>query len=187
VAAKEVLRVLGLAQVRKNLESLSDALQKDIVKAGERAAIKVFAAAVARTTYSADRQQRTGLLLASQRISVRRRGDVIGAKLYMGKVGYTGTFAARHLVAGTRRRKTSGEDVKKTTGFYWWFLERGTKQRRTKRGANRGALAARAWVGPAFEARGDEAIEAFSKTVATMVDQACAQLPPSVPNRGVTS
>ena len=63
------------------------------------------------------------------------------------------------------------------TPYYWWFLEKGTRPRRTARGANRGAVSPRPWVVPTFNANSGQAIEAFKTTLTRRLDEAANQLP----------
>lgn len=197
--AGETVRVLGIEGVRKNLDSLSDTLRADIIMASARAAVRVFAREVQRTTYAANRQQRSGLLLASQRWSVRAKGEEITAKFY------TAPSTAAGFVGGRPRLQSAMP--KPSAAFYWRFLEFGTQERytrsktkattlgasggfafwRTRRmgvGAYRGKITPRPWVGPAFESQADAAIETFTETATSLTDKAVQELSPSL-NQGV--
>jgi hypothetical protein len=177
--AAELVRVFGVAQTVKNLQTLDDALQKKIVRLGALASARVFLQQVQSTTYAADRRRRTGLLLAAQGISARVAGNEVTAWVAMHKtdVATGGTAGGR-----PRLREFMPSNVKaKHIPFYWWFLERGTAERITKKThARRGFVSRRQWVEPAFDAKGADAIAAFADTVARELEKTCATLPQGV-------
>jgi hypothetical protein len=173
------VRVLGIQQCLANFQTLSDALQTKIVRLGALAAGRVFLQQIQATTYGPGRVRRTGLLLAAQGMSARVAGDAVTVWVSM-----HGTDVTAGGMSGGRPRLRAfmpSNTKAKNTPFYWWFLERGTKERFTqKTHARRGFVSTRQWVEPAFDAKGDDAITAFADTVAREVDKACANLPQGV-------
>lgn len=158
------MRTLGLEQARRNLEELSNRLQNTIVRASLRQGANVFLKATRAATYGPGRERRTGLLARSQSVTTNKRGDVLSAVVRMRDVNVAPRGAAK---VGMR-------------AFYWWFLEKGTGERRTKKGASRGSIAARPWVVPAFEGNADAAIAAFKTTLTQRLEEAANQLPKGV-------
>lgn len=177
--AGEFVRIFGVEQTVKNLRTLDDALQKKIVRLGALASARVFLQQVQATTYGAGRTRRTELLLAAQGISARVAGNEVTAWVAMHKtdVASGGTVGGR-----PRLREFMPSNVKaRHTPFYWWFLEKGTAERITKKThARRGFVSSRQWVEPAFDAKGDSAIAAFAETVARELEKTCATLPQGV-------
>jgi hypothetical protein len=184
------MRVLGLEQAKRNLQALSDKLQNSIVRASLRAAGNTYLAATKAATYGPGRQQRTGLMQRAQSVATSKRGDQLSAKVRMrevsvgGSSGFAQAVRARHGIKSltrtvTRRGKTSTKPVSMRP-FYWWFLEKGTGQRRTASGANRGAITARPWVVPTFYGTSDRAIESFRDTLNRRLEEAANQLPKGV-------
>ena len=139
----------------------------------------MFLKEIKATTYGAGRTRRTGLLLAAQGMSAKVTSNEISVWVSM-----HGTDVAAAGTSGGRPRLQAfmpSNQKARHTPFYWWFLERGTKERVTKTThASRGFVSSRKWVEPAFDAKGDEAIAAFADTVARELEKACATLPKGV-------
>lgn len=175
------IRVLGLAQVVKNLQTLSEALQKKIMRRAVRAAAVPYAKEVKATTYGGKRHRRTGLLIASQSISTGTKGDDVIAKVRMRDVNIAKDNKIGRAVRGARSLVPgAAKTPEKYRAFYWRFLEYGTKQRRTKSGADRGAVGESKWVRPAFDSKSDEAINAFRLRLASDLEAEAAKLPKGV-------
>jgi HK97 gp10 family phage protein len=170
------IRVLGVSQAVKNLQTLSTRLQSNIVRQATRAAVNTIASAVKAKTYGAGRQKQTGLLLRSQRVSVSKQQDEITGRLRMKKIDVSGKSRLARAVRKRRGIDPKGKGTQQAA-FYWLFLEKGTKERTTRGGAKRGAVPASPWVNPTFDERADSAIEAFRKVLSERVTQECAQLP----------
>lgn len=175
----DTIRVLGLEQAKRNLQTLSDKLQNSIVRAAMRQAANVFLKATRAGTYGGGRMQRTGLLLRSQSVSSGKRGDVISAKVRMREVNVGGTSAFAKGVRSargikqlsrtvTRRGKTTTKPVS-MRAFYWWFLEKGTKR-----------IAPRPWVVPAFQAHSGGALDAFGESLTRRLEDEANKLPKGV-------
>lgn len=158
------IRVLGLQEARRNLEELSNKLQNSIVRASLRAAGNTYLKATKAATYGAGRQRRTGLLERAQSVATRKRGDVLNAAVRMRDVNVAPRGAERSLMRP----------------FYWWFLEKGTAERRTRSGKSTGSISPRPWVVPAFNVNSDRAIEAFKETLTRRLEEAANQLPKGV-------
>lgn len=173
-------RVLGARETVDNLKRIGERLRERIVRDACRAAADVFAKRIAATTYGEGRKQRTGLLLASQAVRTRVAGDLVQAAVYMGA---TAPGTAAGLVNGRPRLRSAMPAA--SAPFYWLFLERGTVDRvQRKTGRHTGKVSPRPWAGPAFEAEGDNAIEAFRLVLARDVEAYANSLPKTV-NRGV--
>jgi len=173
------IQLRGIEQSKRNLLTLSTKIQKSIVRAAIRQMANVFLRQTRTTTYGAGRQQRTGLLLRSQSVSTNAKAGEVTAKIRMRDVNVSGsTPIARRVRAG--RSFAKAKPPLAMRAFYWSFLEFGTKQRATNKGANRGVVTPRAWVVPAFDAKAFEAIDAFTKRFADGVEQACRELPKGV-------
>lgn len=170
------IRPLFIEEAVKNLETMKDRLQKNIVRQALRASLKVIAAPIKAGTYAGPRHRITGLLLRSQAISVVSKADVISAKLRMREVNVSGAGKLARLVQARRPNKTP----QKTRAFYWWFLERGTAQRRTTSGASRGIGPRLEWVVPAFDQNSQAALDAFQQVLGKRVDEESANLPKGV-------
>lgn len=170
------IRVLGLQQAARNLATLSDKLQNSIVRQAARQAVNVMARQVKSTTYGGDRHQRTGLLLKSQTVSTRVTGGEVSARVKMRDVNIASNSKIARAVR-SRRSFSKGKPPDKFRAFYWWFLEHGTKTRRTSHGADRGAVGARPWVVPAFDAKVGAALDAFQKTLTDRLDEESRKLP----------
>ena len=98
------------------------------------------------------------------------------ATISMGKVAF---------MSVARRPRASGLPPKSWVAFYWRFLEFGTQPRSlTSNGAYRGSGPERSWVRPSFQQAVGGALEAFKKLVKDMTDEACKELPSTVPGRG---
>lgn len=168
------VKVLGIEQTVRNLESLSKSLQTTVVRQALRAAMKVIATRIKADTYGPGRQRITGLLSRSQGVSTYKDGDDIKAKLRMRDVDVSGPSKLARLVRGQRHLS---DRTRKYRAFYWWFLEHGTGERHTAKGANRGAVSARPWVVPDFESTSNAALDAFNAMLARRVDEESAKLP----------
>ena len=172
------VRVLGIGQCLANLRTLDDALQTKIVRLAALAAGRVFLQQIQATTYSASRRRRTGLLLAAQGMSAKVTSGEVSVWVSMHGTDVAGEAPG---MSGGRPRLQAfmpSNTKARHTPFYWWFLERGTKERVTKTThARRGFVSSRKWVEPAFDAKGDSAIAAFADTVARELEKACATLP----------
>jgi hypothetical protein len=59
--------------------------------------------------------------------------------------------------------------------FFWWWFEKGTAQRFTKAGGNRGVIEAQPFLRPAFESEKTNAIEVFKVSLADGVAAAAAE------------
>jgi len=95
-----------------------------------------------------------------------------------------------HYAVGVRRVKLSKRlkrvlRVLRNTGqagqlendtFFWHWYEFGTTERRTTKGENRGKIIAQPYLRPAFEAKKNEAIEAFKKSLAQDVEAAAREV-----------
>lgn len=156
------IRVLGISQAVANLRTMADALQVRVTRKAVRAATTVILKQIKATTYNAPRDRRTGLLGRSLglTISTRKAGWVVG-KIIMRPVDVTGkSRVAQHV---RRLKKAKLGNATEMAAYYWRFLEKGTKKRSTKGGANRGSVPAMPWVVPAFDAKSTEALDVFSK------------------------
>lgn len=156
------IRVLGLEQAKRNLDTLSGKLQKQIVRQAARAAVNVMAKAIKAGTYGGRRVRRTGLMGLAQSVATRVRPDEVGAAVKMRRM---------NIAAGTKGSKffgpaRPGAKPKKRTPFYWWFLEKGTVR-----------IAARPWVVPSFDSKVSETLAVFEKRLAERLDEECRQLP----------
>lgn len=156
------MRVVGIAKAVENLRLMGDAITKRVTRKAVRQATRVIMLQIKQTTYSGDRQRRTGLLGRSigMAVSTKLRGFVVG-KVVARPVDVTGKSKVAQAVR--RARKAKLNNATETTAFYWRFLEKGTKARSTQGGANRGSVSPRPWVVPAFNARSSEAIDVFAK------------------------
>src|SRR5580765_4089587 len=166
------VRVLGLEQAKKNLATLSDKLQRKIIRQAVNVALGVIAKKIKSTTYTGKRQRRTGLLLMSQGLTSRQKKDEVLGRVRMRDI---------NVAAGTKGSKFfgpvnphAGKKNPKQRAFYWWMLEKGTKTRTTKRTrANRGAVPASPWVIPAFDATHNQAIDAFERKLSERLADEC--------------
>jgi hypothetical protein len=172
------VRVLGIGECLANLRTLDEALQNKIVRLAALAAGRVFLQQIQSTTYSANRRRRTGLLLAAQGMSAKVTSGEVSVWVSMHGTDVAGEAPG---FSGGRPRLQAfmpSNTKARHTPFYWWFLEKGTKERVTKTThARRGFVSSRQWVEPAFDAKGDSAIAAFADTVARELEKVCATLP----------
>ena len=168
------MRIVGIAKAVANLRSMADAVEKRVARKAVRAATKIIAAAVKSTTYGGPRHRITGLLVRSQAISVSSKANVITGKIIMRPVDVSGNTKVARLVRHHRKAKLN--NATEMAAFYWRFLEKGTAQRSTKSGANRGAVPAMPWVVPAFDATDNAAIDQFAKVFNAETEREAAQL-----------
>jgi hypothetical protein len=176
----DTIQIFGTQQTIANLKTLDDALQNKIIRLGALAAGRVFLQQIQATTYGAGRTRRTGLLLAAQGMSAKVTSGEVSVWVSMHGTDVAGGGEAPGFSGGRPRLQAFMPSNTKArhTPFYWWFLERGTKERVTKTThARRGFVSSRQWVEPAFDAKGDSAIAAFADTVARELEKACANLP----------
>jgi HK97 gp10 family phage protein len=155
------VRVLGIAQAVKNLQAMSVAIHKRVTRKAVRAATLIFNRAVKAGAYGTGRQKRTGLLMRSlgMVVSTKQRGLVVG-KIIARPVDITARTKVAQAVRASRKFKAN--NATETAAFYWRFLEKGTGPRTTQGGASRGALSARPWVVPAFDANVSSALDRFA-------------------------
>lgn len=160
--AQEPIKVLGIAQAVATLRELGNVVMKRVTRKSVRAATKLIQRQVKSTTYSGDRQRRTGLLGRSLAITVSSKGggDSIVGKIVMRPVSVTGKSKVAQNVRRSKKAKLN--NATEMAAFYWRFLEKGTKQRQTQSGANRGSVSPRPWVEPAFDSKATQAIDAFA-------------------------
>ncbi|HKV17354.1 MAG TPA: HK97-gp10 family putative phage morphogenesis protein [Reyranella sp.] len=155
-------RVVGISKAVANLKQLGDAIASRVTRKAVRAATRVIMLQVKRTTYSGDRDRRTGLLGRSLSMTVSaKQGKAIVGKVVMRPVDVTGKSKVAQNVRRARKAKLG--NATQMTAFYWRFLEKGTKTRATQSGANRGRVMPSPWVVPAFDAKSGEAIDVFAK------------------------
>jgi len=175
-------QVLGIAQAVKNLQEMSRAIQTRVTRKAVRSATGLILKAVRGDTYKGDRTRRTGLLLRSLAMTVStKRRDVIVGKIVMRPVSVTGKSRVAQRVRSSKKAKLG--NATEMAAFYWRFLERGTKPRTTKGGANRGAVAASPWVEPAFDRTSGTAIDAFAKRFNREVEEEAKKLNTQLPRR----
>jgi len=155
-------RVLGIADCVRNLKKLGDTVMTRVTRKAVRSATAVILRQVRRTTYSGDRDRRTGLLKASlgMSVSAKSAGLIVG-KVVMRPVDVTGKSRVAQNVR--RKRKAKQNNATEMAAFYWRFLERGTKKRTTKGGANRGSVNPSPWIEPAFDSTNAEALDKFKQ------------------------
>lgn len=72
-----------------------------------------------------------------------------------------GTLARSVTVEAGKKQKPSVRVGVGKEGWYGGFVERGTRQRRTKKGADRGRASAQPFLRPALDAKRDEALREF--------------------------
>lgn len=141
------MKVLGIQETVKYLRAMSEVTRKRVVRSAARAAANVMAAQVKATTYDDNsRKRRTGHMQNAVRVTSKVKGDTVLA-----------------FVTPTKRGTA--------TPFYWWFLERGTATRATRKGARRGAIFPRPWVAPAASATQAKALARFAMVLKSGVER----------------
>lgn len=172
------IEVKGLSQALANLNEISKRIRNNVTRKATREATKIIAAAIKSQTYKAPIDRRTGLLERSQGMSVTIKGDVITGKVKMRRVnvGNTSAFAKSFRAKATRKRA-----IKQVySAFYWRFLEKGTKARVTKKGADRGRVPVQPFVLPAFGSSYSSALSAFQRVFTSETVAAARSLPKGV-------
>jgi HK97 gp10 family phage protein len=141
------IKTLGLQETVKYLRTMRDVTKKRVVRAAARQAANVMAAQVKATTYDDNsRKRRTGLMASAVRVTTKVKGETVQAFVTPSKRG-------------------------QRTPFYWWFLERGTATRATRKGASRGAIFPRPWVAPAANATQARALARFASVLKSGVER----------------
>jgi len=141
-------KVLGIRDVQAMLREMSEKTRNRIVRSAIRQGALIMMAQVQRRTYDHKlRIERTGLMGRAVRVTTRVQADTVKA-----------------FVTPNRRGQPSP--------YYWWFLERGTKNRKTRKtSADRGRVTPRPWVAPAFNATQAEAINKISSSLRSGVER----------------
>lgn len=141
------IKTLGLQDTVKMLRRMSAVVRKRVVRSSVRAAANIMTAQVRGMTYDDNsRKRRTGAMAQAIRVTTKVKGETVLAFVGVSK-------------RGTR------------TPFYWWFLERGTATRTTKKGAKRGAIYPRPWVAPAASASQAKALARFAMVLKSGVER----------------
>jgi HK97 gp10 family phage protein len=147
--AGEVIRISGLDDARRALAEMPRKLRFGALRKGLRAAGRVIQAEARRNApvlQSATKYRIRGLVRRSITVRAsrlaRRRGDV---GVYVTVRRLTG----KQIAAGKAAGFAAGRNPRDP--FYFRFLEQGTRK-----------MAARPFLGPALQTKGEEATQAFS-------------------------
>lgn len=164
------IKIQGLEQARENLKTLDEKLQNKVIRAAIRRGLTVALREVKQTVYTRV-QRRTGLLGRSMGIRLQR----INKK----RPFINAIITAKEVRGGRTQRQTGqiGDDDRKYAAFYWRFIEFGTAERRTKRGAIRGIMPATPFAGPAAQARFSSIVETTKVQLYLELDKEIAKLP----------
>lgn len=151
-----VVKLEGVDDLKRALANATKSIRTKAVRGALRAAGKVIQQAaranapvlVIPTPYRA-----TGTV--KKRITVR-------ASKFSRQAGNEGVYINVRPISGKAQVKKYGRAVAKNKNdpFYWRFLEIGTKK-----------MAARSFLRPAAESRGNEAISVFMKTVIPQIEK----------------
>jgi HK97 gp10 family phage protein len=163
------VKVVGLAQAVDNLKTLEVKLQNKVIRAAIRRGLSVALREVKQTVYTRV-QRRTGLLPRSMGVRLQR----INKK----RPFINAIITAKEVRGGRTQRLTGqvGDDDRKYAAFYWRFIEFGTAERRTKRGAHRGVMPATPFAGPAARARFSSIVDTTKEQLYLELDKEIAKL-----------
>lgn len=198
--------VKGLSQAAENMMNLaSGPLRTMIARGSSRAAAWTVGDAIKRATYTTFKQQ-TGWIKSGVGVRVAQgiKGTVLNAVVaelpqYGGALNpMASLFRSTHMPKLDARRASLAQ-----VAFWWRFLEFGTRQRRAKKmprflrrasnkslstrqerskaryfaSPNRGGIAARPWVRPAFAASDRAAVDTYEATMRQLTETEVAKLP----------
>lgn len=147
------LKIGGLTDLTRALESLKNGLRRRTI----RAALRDAARPIVRQA-KALAPRRSGLM--------RRKIAVRSSRRDNGRQGVIGVYLNVRPLSGAQReqfKKQSGKQARANPNdpFYWRFLEFGTRRMRPRR-----------FLVPAFEAHQREAVEIFSARLVERIEQA---------------
>lgn len=178
----------------------SDAVRTDIGRKALRDGLLVINRAVKGATYTTFNRvtgfTRAGF---GVRVAIKPKGTVLNSVIVQYPQSIAGTSAGQKLVRQHYTPKAKGRKQSTFNVAFWWrFLEFGTKGRRTARtpksartgrmargkgskasqralarytaAKGQGDIAARPWVGPAFQRTRDDATDEFSKVFKALLE-----------------
>lgn len=168
------VEVKGLAELGEALKAFPDVLGKKYLrratfKAAEAISQDAVARALSAPKYPAAMQQ-----IAKNIAVFKRKSDANGSHYAVG-VRRIRLSAKVKRVLRILRRADQPVRVENDTFFWWWF-EKGTRTRATKKGANRGKIEAQPFLRPAFEAQKLHAIEVFKQDLSDGVAAAAREV-----------
>jgi HK97 gp10 family phage protein len=196
--------ITGLRELGANLQALGALVQKEIGREALLQASLLITAAVKDATYTTFNRI-TGFTQSGfgVRVGKEMKGTVLSAVVVQYPQNITGTDAMARLVQHYHTPRPHHGSVAVETYAYWWrFLEFGTHGRHARRtpkfaregriarnrrqasalaryakSASLGDLAPRPWVGPAFNASAQAAIQKFTSTTREQIEQRVNAMP----------
>jgi HK97 gp10 family phage protein len=158
------VEVKGLRELGEALKAFPDVLGKKYLRrATFRAAETIAQDAVARANsapkYPAAMQQ-----IAKNIAVFKRKSDADTAHYAVGVRRIRLSSKVKRVLRIMRR---AGQPIRiENDTFFWWWFEKGTRSRVTKKGANRGKIEAQPFLRPAFEAQKENALVVFKTDLA---------------------
>jgi HK97 gp10 family phage protein len=193
------VEVTGLRQCLDNLKKLDTQTQQELAGKALREAGWVIADAMRGATYTTGFKRITGAIRQGLSVAVQHDPKADELKAYVVEYPQSIAGAETPFKAMVRKRRAGARkkvDVRQTA--YWWlFLERGTKQRksvRTPRGKSqrprslkararweaapsRGGIRPMPWLKPSFDATAVDAINTCRDTIKKLIDAAVSAMP----------
>jgi HK97 gp10 family phage protein len=197
------VEVTGLRQCIANLKKLDTDLRQELAGKALREACWAIAKPMRDATYTTGFKRITGAVQKGISVAVQHDPKENQLKAYVVEYpqsisGGSTPFKALMRKRATKRR--SGKVDIRQTAFWWLFLERGTRKRKSvkaprgKRPARPGTRSARArarfeaapsrggirpmpWLAPTFNAKAVEAINTCRDTIKKLIDAAVSAMP----------
>jgi HK97 gp10 family phage protein len=196
------VEVTGLKQCLDNMKKLGADTQQELAGKALREAGWVISEAMRGATYTTGFKRVTGAIRQGLSVAVQHDPKQDELKAYV--VEYPQSIAGaetpfKALVRKRRARARKKVDVRQTA-FWWLFLERGTKQRKSVKAPrghrpirpgtrsarlrarydaapSRGGIRPMPWLKPSFDATAVDAINTCRDTIKKLIDAAVSAMP----------
>ena len=198
------VEVTGLKQCLDNMKKLSTDAQREIANNALREACWTIAEAMRAATYTSGFKRITGAIQKGISVAVQHDPKNDELKAYVVEYPQSVAGAETPFKALVRKRKGLRSRTKidiRYTAYWWLFLERGTRQRKSVRtprmglrslkagsrsarararfeaAPSRGGIRKMSWLEPTFNAKATDAINTCRENFLKLVDAAVSAMP----------